>query len=339
MSRMSARRIGGYANPIEFYVAKITEGVATIAAAFWPKKVIVRLSDFKSNEYSNLVGGAHYEPHEENPMLGFRGASRYIAPEFYDCFQLECQALKRVRETWGSPMSRSWCRLLRTVTEAKEVIDLLARNDLERGSNGLRVIMMCEIPSNAILADRFLEHFDGFSIGSNDMTQLRSRSIATPGAPSHRHSTSAMMRSRRLLAMAIVACSQGGQVCRHLRARAVGSPGPRAMVGRAEDREHVAQPGHGAGNVAGPREEQPPVAITPHPFGSIDGLRGSCRPIAGMNEPVAPHVELQPSVHRECGRRCGRGCNLRTCCLAAGRPVAAGNCHNFSRCLWHCAQP
>jgi pyruvate,water dikinase len=167
-----ARRIGGYANPIEFYVAKITEGVATIAAAFWPKKVIVRLSDFKSNEYSNLVGGAHYEPHEENPMIGFRGASRYIAPEFYDCFQLECQALKRVRDDMGFTNVEIMVPFVRTLTEAKQVIDLLARNELERGSNGLRVIMMCEIPSNAILADRFLEHFDGFSIGSNDMTQL-----------------------------------------------------------------------------------------------------------------------------------------------------------------------
>ncbi len=165
-------RIGGYASPTEFYVQKIVEGVATIAAAFFPKKVIVRLSDFKSNEYSNLLGGDRYEPHEENPMLGFRGASRYIAPEFYDCFALECEAMKRVRDVMGFTNVEIMVPFVRTLGEAEAVLRLLAQNGLERGRNGLRVVMMCELPSNAVLADRFLEHFDGFSIGSNDMTQL-----------------------------------------------------------------------------------------------------------------------------------------------------------------------
>ncbi|MDQ2916589.1 MAG: phosphoenolpyruvate synthase [Pseudomonadota bacterium] len=165
-------RIAGYPSPTEFYVSKIVEGVATIAAAFFPKPVIVRLSDFKSNEYSNLVGGARYEPHEENPMLGFRGASRYAAAEFYDCFALECEAMRRVRDALGFTNVELMVPFVRTTREAEDVIALLAKNGLRRGENGLRIIMMCEIPSNAILADRFLEHFDGFSIGSNDMTQL-----------------------------------------------------------------------------------------------------------------------------------------------------------------------
>ena len=153
-------------------MSKISEGIATIAAAFFPKPVIVRLSDFKSNEYSNLVGGAAYEPHEENPMLGFRGASRYVAPEFYDCFALECEAMRRVRDDMGFTNVELMVPFVRTVNEAEQVVRLLAKNGLRRGENGLRLIMMCEIPSNALLADRFLEHFDGFSIGSNDMTQL-----------------------------------------------------------------------------------------------------------------------------------------------------------------------
>jgi pyruvate,water dikinase len=167
-----AKQSRGYESPVRFYVEKIAEGVATIAAAFWPKKVIVRLSDFKSNEYSNLIGGQRYEPHEENPMLGFRGASRYIAPEFHDCFALECAAMKRVRDDMGLTNVEVMIPFVRTLGEAEEVIALLKGEGLERGKNGLRVIMMCEIPSNAVLADRFLEHFDGFSIGSNDMTQL-----------------------------------------------------------------------------------------------------------------------------------------------------------------------
>jgi len=172
LKREIEQRIGGYASPTEFYVQKIVEGVATIAAAFFPKKVIVRLSDFKSNEYMNLLGGKRYEPHEENPMLGFRGASRYIAPEFYDCFALECEAMKRVRDDMGLTNVEIMIPFVRTLTEAEQVIAMLARNGLKRGDNGLRVIMMCELPSNAVLAEQFLEHFDGFSIGSNDMTQL-----------------------------------------------------------------------------------------------------------------------------------------------------------------------
>jgi pyruvate, water dikinase len=166
------QRIAGYASPTEFYVAKVAEGVATISAAFHPKPVIVRLSDFKSNEYSNLIGGSRYEPHEENPMLGFRGASRYVAAEFYDCFALECQAMRRVRNQMGFTNVELMVPFVRTVREAEQVIELLAKNGLRRGENGLRVIMMCEIPSNALLAGQFLDHFDGFSIGSNDLTQL-----------------------------------------------------------------------------------------------------------------------------------------------------------------------
>ncbi|EPR0187907.1 phosphoenolpyruvate synthase [Vibrio parahaemolyticus] len=166
------QRIRGYKDPIDFYVSKLTEGIATIASAFWPKRVIVRMSDFKSNEYSNLVGGKAYEPHEENPMLGFRGASRYISPEFEDCFELETQAIKRVRNEMGLKNVEIMIPFVRTPSEAASVIDLLAKFDLRRGDQGLKVIMMCELPSNAVLADEFLKYFDGFSIGSNDMTQL-----------------------------------------------------------------------------------------------------------------------------------------------------------------------
>jgi len=172
IARAIAARVAGYGSATEFYIQKIVEGVATIAAAFHPKKVIVRLSDFKSNEYSNLLGGDRYEPHEENPMLGFRGASRYIAPEFYECFAMECEAMKRVRDVMGFTNVELMVPFVRTLKEADEVLALLAKNGLVRGTNGLRVIMMCELPSNAILADRFLDYFDGFSIGSNDMTQL-----------------------------------------------------------------------------------------------------------------------------------------------------------------------
>jgi len=162
----------GYASPKEFYVQKMTEGVSTIAAAFWPKKVIVRLSDFKSNEYRNLIGGPRYEPTEENPMLGFRGASRYIAQTFRDCFKLECEAMKFVRDTMGLTNVELMVPFVRTLGEADAVIGIMKEFGLERGVNNLRIVMMCELPSNAILADEFLERFDGFSIGSNDMTQL-----------------------------------------------------------------------------------------------------------------------------------------------------------------------
>ncbi|WP_434139224.1 phosphoenolpyruvate synthase [Photobacterium leiognathi] len=167
-----SEKIKGYNDPIDFYVSKLTEGISTIAAAFWPKRVIVRMSDFKSNEYSNLIGGKSFEPHEENPMLGFRGASRYISPVFEDCFELETQAIKRVRNDMGLKNVEIMIPFVRTPSEAASVIELLAKNDLRRGDQGLKVIMMCELPSNAVLADDFLKYFDGFSIGSNDMTQL-----------------------------------------------------------------------------------------------------------------------------------------------------------------------
>ncbi|MBC7208310.1 MAG: phosphoenolpyruvate synthase, partial [Methyloversatilis sp.] len=166
------RRARGYANPEAFFVDKLVEGVATIAAAFWPKPVIVRLSDFKSNEYKKLLGGDIYEPDEENPMLGFRGASRYIAHSFRDCFELECRAMRRVRDELGLTNVELMVPFVRNVGEAAEVVKLLGEHGLKRGENGLKLIMMCEIPSNALLAEQFLEHFDGFSIGSNDLTQL-----------------------------------------------------------------------------------------------------------------------------------------------------------------------
>jgi pyruvate,water dikinase len=162
----------GYANPREFFESKLAEGIATIAAAFWPKPVIVRLSDFKSNEYRKLIGGTRYEPEEENPMLGFRGAARYIAESFAECFRMECRALKRVRETMGLTNVEIMVPFVRTLAEARRVTELLAANGLARGENGLRLIMMCEVPSNALLAEQFLAYFDGFSIGSNDLTQL-----------------------------------------------------------------------------------------------------------------------------------------------------------------------
>ena len=165
-------RISGYSSPVGFYVDKLAEGVATIAAAFYPKKVIVRLSDFKSNEYSNLIAGKLYEPTEENPMMGFRGASRYISPSFRECFELECMAINKVINQMGLDNVTIMIPFVRTTKEAAAVIGLLEENGLERGKNGLSVYMMCEIPSNAILAEEFLEYFDGFSIGSNDMTQL-----------------------------------------------------------------------------------------------------------------------------------------------------------------------
>ncbi len=164
--------IAGYPDPQTFFVEKLVEGIATLGAAFWPKKVIVRMSDFKSNEYANLLGGDLYEPHEENPMLGFRGASRYIAESFRDCFALECRALKKVRDEMGLTNVEIMIPFVRTLGEAQQVTGLLAEQGLKRGDNGLRLIMMCELPSNAVLADQFLEHFDGFSIGSNDLTQL-----------------------------------------------------------------------------------------------------------------------------------------------------------------------
>ena len=166
------QHIAGHENPVDFFVNKLSEGIACIAAAFAPEPVIVRMSDFKSNEYANLIGGSDYEPHEENPMLGFRGASRYIAPDFQPCFELECRALKRVRDDMGLTNVQLMVPFVRTLGEAEQVTNLLAANGLQRGENDLRIIMMCELPTNALLADRYLQYFDGMSIGSNDMTQL-----------------------------------------------------------------------------------------------------------------------------------------------------------------------
>jgi pyruvate,water dikinase len=165
-------RARGYDSPQQFYIDKVAEGVATIAAAFYPKPVIVRTSDFKSNEYKKLIGGDIYEPDEENPMIGFRGAARYIAEDFQECFAMECSAMKKVRDEMGLVNVELMIPFVRTIEEAKTVIDIMAANGLKRGENGLRLIMMCEIPSNALLAEQFLEFFDGFSIGSNDLTQL-----------------------------------------------------------------------------------------------------------------------------------------------------------------------
>ncbi len=198
-------RCQGYDTPEDFYVGKLAEGIATLGAAFAPKPVIVRMSDFKSNEYSSLVGGKQYEPTEENPMIGFRGASRYIAESFQDCFALECRAMKRVRDEMGLTNIELMVPFVRTVDEAKEVIAELEKNGLKRGDNGLRVIMMCEIPSNALSADQFLEFFDGFSIGSNDLTQLtlgidRDSGIVAGGFDERNPAVKALM------SMAIQAC-------------------------------------------------------------------------------------------------------------------------------------
>ncbi len=204
------KRISGYASPVDFYVEKLVEGVASIAAAFYPKKVIVRMSDFKSNEYANLIGGRLYEPEEENPMLGFRGASRYVSDSFRDCFELECRAMKKVRDEMGLTNVELMIPFVRTVGEAKQVIDLLAENGLRRGENGLRVIMMCELPSNAILASEFLEYFDGFSIGSNDMTQLTLGLDRDSGIIAHLFDErNAAVKA--MLSMAIQACRKAGK--------------------------------------------------------------------------------------------------------------------------------
>jgi pyruvate,water dikinase len=165
-------RIAAYGDPREFFIKRVVEGISTIAAAFYPNTVILRMSDFKSNEYANLVAGTLYEPEEENPMIGFRGASRYLAPSFRGCFDMECEAIRRVREDMGLSNLEIMIPFVRTLQEAEGVVKLLGENGLKRGENGLRVIMMCELPSNAVLAEEFLEYFDGFSIGSNDMTQL-----------------------------------------------------------------------------------------------------------------------------------------------------------------------
>jgi pyruvate,water dikinase len=204
------RKMAGYADPVSFYVEKLVEGIATLAAGFHPHPVIVRLSDFKSNEYANLLAGSVYEPREENPMLGFRGAARYLSDAFRPCFELECGAIRKVRDEMGLTNVEVMVPFCRTLREAEEVIALLARNGLKRGENGLRVIMMCEIPSNAVLADEFLRHFDGFSIGSNDLTQLtlgidRDSALVAGGFDERDPAVKKMLR------MAIEACRRHGK--------------------------------------------------------------------------------------------------------------------------------
>ena len=205
-----ADAIAAYPGPREFFVDRVAEGVATIAAAFAPEPVIVRLSDFKSNEYANLLGGERYEPHEENPMIGYRGASRYLSPDFAECFAMECQAMRFVRDEMGLTNVKLMIPFVRTVAEAAGVIELLARHGLRRGENGLQVIMMCELPSNAVIADAFLDHFDGFSIGSNDLTQLtlgidRDSALVADGFDERDPAV------KHLLSMAISACRARGK--------------------------------------------------------------------------------------------------------------------------------
>ncbi|HSJ47437.1 MAG TPA: phosphoenolpyruvate synthase, partial [Gammaproteobacteria bacterium] len=202
--------MAGYADPVSFYIDKLAEGISTLAAAFWPKPVIVRLSDFKSNEYANLLGGDRYEPHEENPMLGFRGASRYISKDFRACFALECRALRKVREAMGLENVEIMVPFVRTLEEAEAVIAALRDEGLERGKDGLRIIMMCEIPSNALLAGQFLELFDGFSIGSNDLTQL-TLGLDRDSALVAERFDERNPAVKALLSMAIQACRKAGK--------------------------------------------------------------------------------------------------------------------------------
>ena len=207
---MIAGRIAGYADPVSFYVEKLVEGIATLAAAFHPANVIVRMSDFKSNEYANLIGGDRYEPHEENPMIGYRGVSRYLSESFRSCFELECQALRRVRDEMGLTNLQIMIPFCRTLEEAQQVTELLAENGIKRGENGLQIIMMCEIPSNALLAEEFLEYFDGFSIGSNDMTQLSLGLDRDSELIAHLFDER-NPAVKKLLAMAITACKKQGK--------------------------------------------------------------------------------------------------------------------------------
>ncbi len=204
------KRMAGYSDPVSFYVEKLVEGIATLAAAFHPNPVIVRLSDFKSNEYANLIAGDRFEPHEENPMIGFRGTSRYLADSFRDCFELECRALRKVRDAMGLANVEVMVPFCRTLEEGQQITELLAANGLKRGSNGLRLIMMCEIPSNAVLAEEFLEYFDGFSIGSNDMTQLVLGLDRDSGLVAHLFDER-NPAVKRLLKMAIDACHKQGK--------------------------------------------------------------------------------------------------------------------------------
>ena len=210
VSQAINERIAGYASPVDFYVDKLVEGISTLAVAFRKQPVIVRMSDFKSNEYANLIGGKLYEPSEENPMLGFRGASRYVSDNFRDCFELECQALKRVRDDMGLTNVKIMIPFVRTTNEAKKVIELLEKNGLKRGVNGLEIVMMCELPTNALLAEEFLEYFDGFSIGSNDLTQLTLGLDRDSGIVSHLFDERDPA-VKKLLSMAISACRKQGK--------------------------------------------------------------------------------------------------------------------------------
>jgi pyruvate,water dikinase len=210
LARKVDAAVAAYPGPREFFVQRVAEGVSTIAAAFHPKPVIVRMSDFKSNEYANLVGGPNYEPHEENPMIGYRGASRYLSAEFADCFAMEAEALRYVRDTMGLTNVKVMIPFVRTLTEARGVVELLAEHGLKRGENDLQVIMMCELPSNAVIADQFLEHFDGFSIGSNDMTQLtlgldRDSALVAAGFDERDPAV------QHMLSLAIAACKRQGK--------------------------------------------------------------------------------------------------------------------------------
>jgi len=208
--RIIDQMISAYPSPLDYFWMRMAEGIAMIAAAFAPEPVIVRLSDFKSNEYANLVAGSRYEPHEENPMLGFRGASRYISKDFRPCFDLECKALKYVRDEMGLTNVQVMVPFVRTLAEAKGVSDILAANGMARGDNGLKLIMMCELPSNAVMADEFLEYFDGFSIGSNDMTQLtlgldRDSGLVAAGFDERDPAV------KKMLSMAISACKRANK--------------------------------------------------------------------------------------------------------------------------------
>ena len=236
-----APRIHGYASPRDFYIDRLAEGVGTIAAAFYPKPVTVRMSDFKSNEYAALLGGRAFEPVEENPMIGFRGASRYHSESFSDCFALECAAMVKVREEMGLDNLELMIPFARTVEEVQLVLGLMANYGLRRGEHGLKVKLMCEIPANAVRAKQFLEHCDGFSIGSNDLTQLtlgvdRDSGILT-GYDERNPAVLALME------MAIRACRRIRQVYRHLRPGPVRFSGNHTLAGRSGHRVHFAEPG------------------------------------------------------------------------------------------------
>lgn len=256
------KRIAGYPDPVGFYVEKLVEGISTLAAAFWPKKVIVRLSDFKSNEYANLIGGKLYEPEEENPMLGFRGASRYISESFRDCFELECRALKKVRNEMGLTNVEIMVPFVRTLGEASQVVELLAGNGLKRGENGLKVIMMCELPSNALLADEFLEFFGWL------LHRFQRPDPADPGPGSRfRHRCPPVRRAQsggeEAAGQRHRCLQQGRQVHRHLRPGSVGPPGPGPLADGAGHRERLVEPRLGAGYLVLPRRGARPGLIGP----------------------------------------------------------------------------